>query len=270
MKKGRVIFIPIVALIIATACNKVPDYVIQPDDMAEIMAEIHIAEAFAENNYNEYATDSARMLLKQSVVKRHGYDLETLDTSFMWYGAHLGLYSDVYEKSIEIIEKRLNENDDYVRKQNVGGDSTDIWTYSSYLMVKSTAPTQYLTYNFIADESWKPGDSFTLRAKFNNISGNPAWTMTSEYDDGSFEILTNKFAGDGWHEMTFYTDSLKNTQKIYGAFNFDVNRGTMVIDSLELIRKPLNAKTYSLRYRQKSYNLSEKRNKSAKNEEVVE
>lgn len=250
---------------ILIGCTRVPDYVIPPDDMSRIMADMHTAETMVENNYVEYRTDSAKMLVKQSVVGRYGYTLDQLDTSFMWYGANLTVYNDVYDKTVSILEDRLAA-EGATRLQDLlenEGDSVNLWAYPSFMMIRPSSPSMRLPFAFKADEGWDRGDIFTLRAKFSNVGGSPRWSLTADYDDGSFEVLSTGFSGDGWHEVSFYTDSVKTAADIYGTLDFDLKGGVMIVDSISFIRKPLNPQKYSQRYRQRAYDFSDKRKLSA-------
>lgn len=48
-----------------SACNTVPEGVIDTDKMAELMADIHQANAVVELNPNTYTSDSVKMSLKK-------------------------------------------------------------------------------------------------------------------------------------------------------------------------------------------------------------
>lgn len=257
----RLWLIPVLLGFLTVGCNKIPDHVIPPEKMADVMADLLTAETVVENNYALFPTDSARMLLKQSVLAKHGYTLQQLDTSFMWYGANLTKYSEVYENTIVILEDRLAESGNVIKKRNDNIDSVEIWNKPRFIMVRPTSPSPYLSF-FFNDENgeWKKGDMFTLRAKFYNTSGNTTVSYTAEYDDGSFEILTNRFSGDGWHEVTFYTDSVRETTSLNGSMMFDLRNTTLVIDSIEMVKKPLDNISYSQRYRQRRYDFQDKRN----------
>lgn len=256
MRRGLTITAFLLMLITITGCRKVPGYVIPPDDMSRLMADIHMAESVIESNYNLYPTDSTKMLLKQSVLANHGYNLQQLDTSLLWYGAHLDVYSNVYDRTIEILEKRMEESGiEEVRRQRaeMGSDSVDIWYGPRFMLIKRTTPSRYITYSYPADSTWVEGDMFTWRAKMTNVSENPLITLSADYEDGSTELLNVRLTGDGWKEATFITDSLKTAKRIYGSIMLDASRSAMVVDSIEFIRKPMVPRLYSQRYKQRNY-----------------
>lgn len=259
MKKAcyLVCFLFFVAIVIG--CRRTPSYVIPPDKMAEVMADIHIGESVVESNYAKYQSDSLKMLLKQSILAKHGYTLKDLDTSFMWYGYDLDTYKDIYDRTIEILEKRL-EDDGVVeikkKTHTVAGDSVDIWDKSRFLISKETSPSTLLTFSYKHQPEWTKGDVYTLRAKFINVTGQPAWTLSADYPDGSFEVLSSRFSGDGWHEISFITDSVTIPLRVYGNINLEKRSVPLLVDSIQFIRKNFDPDKYPEKIRQRKYDFN--------------
>ncbi|MDE6396652.1 MAG: DUF4296 domain-containing protein [Muribaculaceae bacterium] len=253
-------------LTLCLSCKRVPDGIIHPDEMSDLMADIHIGEAVIDANYSEFMTDSARMLLKQSILAKHGYTTTDLDTSLVWYGGHLDMMQEIYVKTAEILEKRVAEGG-ITRGEgtSLSIDSTEIWPGNSYYLIRSTSPTRNILFSVSQDTTWNSGDSFTLRTFLTNNSSSARWSIIAVYSDGTMESVSSKFSGSGRQQIVFHTDSTKTADKVFGAIEFDVNdTKTIIADSLSLIRKPLDTQTYSQRYRQKKepfYN----RNKSDEN-----
>ena len=100
----------IAVALLAVACSKTPKGIIPPEEMAQLMADIHTAEAVIELNRGEYRSDSLKQAFKQSVYARHGVDAATVDSSYMWYGRNINSYLEVYDRTIEILEHRLIES----------------------------------------------------------------------------------------------------------------------------------------------------------------
>ncbi len=75
-----------------TGCKRVPSSIIQPEEMAQLLADIHTGESVAEQNYGEFCNDSTKRILKQSIYARHGVSEEIVDSSLMWYGHNLERY----------------------------------------------------------------------------------------------------------------------------------------------------------------------------------
>ena len=264
--------ISIIGLLIGClSCKKVPDGVIHPDDMAELMADIHIGEAVIDANYSEYMTDSTRMLLKQSILAKHGLTTADLDTSLVWYGGHLDMMQDIYEHTAEILEQRVAGGSGNQRGQvgasGISIDSTDMWPGNSWYLIRPSSPSSTLVFSLNSDQEWKPGDSFTLRGYFTNNNSPTKWHIIAQYADGTIESISNRFSGNGRHQIVFHTDSTKVTKKIFGSIDFDQGDAKLIFaDSLSLVRKPLDTQAYSQRYRQRS-ELFFNRNQDQKHDE---
>lgn len=242
------------------SCTTVPEYVIPPDEMADLLADLHVGESYADANFADYSTDSARMLIKQSVVEAHGYTLKDLDTSFMWYGHNLKTYREVYDNTLEKLNRRLEDLGSAPMKLRpdtaAPQDSVDEWEYSPRLNFNARQPTPYVTFDLKKTPEWKTGDSFTWRAKVTNAPDIIKFDITAHYSDGTFEVLTTRMGGDGWHETTFFMDSTRMPEEVHGSIDIplpDDKSAGIYLDSIQLIRKPLDARTYPQRYRQKSY-----------------
>jgi hypothetical protein len=99
----------IAALAVASAffamCTK-PSYVLSDKKMENVLFDLYIAEAEINDNYPAFSNDSLRKReLLNSVLKKHKINQETLDTSLVWYSAHLEKYLKLNEK----LEKRYTE-----------------------------------------------------------------------------------------------------------------------------------------------------------------
>lgn len=257
-----------VAGLLAASCSKVPSYVIQPDEMAELMADIHVGESVIDMNRLDYRDDSTKMLFKQSILAAHGVTQNDLDTSMDWYSHNISHYMDVYDKTIEILERRISETGNRIAAENisVAGDSVNVWSAAAMVAVSSLSPTGFITFSLQKDENWERGDSYTWRAKFANSPQESVWGIMADYADGSTEFITADIEGDGWREISFVADSTKEARRVYGYLNASARPGaTLWADSIMLIRNRLQPDKYRRRYQQlkmKPVNLTEGPNDS--------
>ncbi len=237
-----------VVAMLGVSCSKIPGYVIEPDDMASLLADIHIGESVVDLNKSDYRTDSLKQIMLQSVLAKHGVSKQQLDTSFDWYGHNITYYMEVYDKTIELLERRLAETGNRIAAENVSiaGDSVDIWSGSPFMAVNSLSPSRTVTFSISNDENWEKGDSYTWRARFANNSGSSRWGLIADYTDGSKDILSSELSGEGWQELRFITDSTKTAAHIYGYINVAVRGATTVwADSIMLVRNRLIPETYN-------------------------
>lgn len=249
-----------IVAVMAVSCRKVPSYVIAPDEMAELMADMHIGEAMVDHNRRQYESDSMKQVVKQSIFAKYGITSEQFDTSMVWYGHNMKEYMDVYDKTVSILETRLAEIGNRVSAEqslSIAGDSVDIWGGPRYIYVNALSASNILTFDISQDENWEKGDSYTFRAKVINARGNSRAAIAADYEDGSVEFVNMASEGDGWKEVTFIGDSTRMPVQIYGFFSVFPEGGTSVyVDSVALVRNRLNPSRYGQRYRQRDIDFS--------------
>ncbi|MDE6121164.1 MAG: DUF4296 domain-containing protein [Muribaculaceae bacterium] len=254
--QGNKCFIAAAAVFfLAVSCSKVPSSVIQPEEMAQLMADVHTAEGVIELDYATYNRDSMRKVLRQSVFMRHGVSPEQVDSSLAWYGRNISFYMDMYDRTIEILEHRLIESGNRLAAAaalSIAGDSVDVWTGPRLIRVNDRLPSKYFTFAYDSDPNWESGDSYTWRAKFFNNGDAARWGFVTEYDNGTVDYHSADISGDGWHEIMFVTDSTLHANRIYGFFAGVNSYGKeTVLDSVQMVRKRVNAQDYRRRYAQK-------------------
>ena len=238
----------LISILLFAACNKVPSHVIQPDDMASLMADIHTAEVVVEMNRSGFFDDSMKQVMRQSVYIRHGVTSQQVDSSIAWYGRNIKYYMDVYDKTIEILEHRLIESGNRIAADNalsIAGDSVDVWPNPRFISINDRLPSRLVSFSFDRDPNWEKGDNYTWRAKLFNTESVTEWLIGVEYSNGSVEWISQNQEGDGWRYITLQTDSMRIPTRIFGYFS-SINRpgSDLRLDSVELIRKRLNKENY--------------------------
>jgi len=240
-----------------TACSHVPSHVIAPDDMAELLADIHIGESVIEQNYADYRTDSAKLAMKLTIYKRHGVTAEDVDTSLIWYGHNLEKYNDVYDRTIEILEDRLAhvQSTEAMEAMAIAGDSVDVWNGARHISVSSASPSQFLSFALDSDENWEPGDVYSWRFKTYNNTGKISLSLLVDYADGIVEQSYSSTADDGWHTVQLSTDTLREAKRIYGFTRLlPTHPGNyLYVDSISLTRNRVNPAAYIQRFRHRKF-----------------
>lgn len=259
--RGGILTIFITAiLVVMMACRKVPSEIIQPEEMSQYLADIYVGESVVDMNYSEYSDDSTRQALKQAILTRHNLTQQQVDTSMMWYGAHIDRYIKVYERTEAILEERLNNSTALgteTSSATVAGDSVNVWSGASGFAIGKYSPTSVVSFELERDHNWEKGDCYIWRARFANNRSSIRWQLCADYVDGTTEVLTGQFTGDGTRNLTFVEDTSKTTRRVYGSIIFGDNlSGNVYIDSIQLIRNRFSPETYNQRYRQRLYHLN--------------
>lgn len=245
-------FLIIAIATLTVACSGIPDGVLPKRDMARLMADIHTAECVIEANPSQYATDSSKRILRQSIYLKHGVTSEQVDSSLSWYGYHLDKYMEVYDLTVDMLEQRLAD----AREKGgsaitttselasaIDGDSVDVWPSIRSRRFSVGMPSQIITFALPADRYWEQGDVYTLQAKMlDAASGSLRFTLAVEYSDGSIDYLSRSMQGDGFHSLRVPTDSAKTAHRVYGTVSFSTPaRQVAYIDSITLVRTRMYA-----------------------------
>lgn len=263
-----------VGLLLLTACTGVPDDVIQPEQMARLLADIHIGESVVEGNPSKFPTDSSKRAFKQAIYASNGVTPAEVDSSLKWYGYHMDKYVEVYDRTIEMlnedietVQKRAGSTATAVNSSNavaMEGDSVDVWYDVRFRPFSSNLPSDIMPFVLRTEPNWERGDVYTFRSKFTGNSRQAHFNVAVEYDDGSVETSSANLIGDGWHEVKFALDSARQAREIYGTLQYTGPRGeTSFVDSISLTRtrwKPSNAslRTGTKNFLRKPYATSQK------------
>lgn len=251
----RQILTGLVVVFAVVACSRVPGNVIPPEDMAELLADIHIGEGVTDQS-SDFRSDSMRRILKQSIYARHGVNSAKVDTSMIWYGRHLDEYQKVYDRTIEILEEKYADATANAvgEAMAIAGDSVDVWNLASHFALTGLDRPQYFTFSIESDENWNPGDAYTWKFKTINNADALGLRLMVDYNDGFTEVTTSSTTDDGWHNVQLSLDSTRTADRIYGVAAFNVNPDNhLYIDSISLVRKRVSSIAYSSRYRQRTY-----------------
>lgn len=247
----RLPLIMITLLLALSSCSKTPDYVISESDMAELIADIHEADAVITFEKDSYSTDSAKMALRNSVFSRHGITEEQFDTSLVWYGHNLDIYSEVYEEAIDILKERqkeiIAEAKEAGERMTLSGDSVDIWTSGRHTIFDRKRVGDYaqLSFSINADENNRAGDRYEWRFILYALDGGDA-LIGVDYSDGSSEYHTQKVKPEETTKMTLQSDSTLHVSRIYGYLLYTMkDEDAVFADSIMLYRSRLNKERYN-------------------------
>lgn len=252
MNMRGLLVLPVVyaaASLMFSSCDRTPDYVIKPDDMASLLVDIHKGEGVVDLNSSAYRNDSARKVLKQSIYMRHGVTAEQVDTSLEWYGHNIEKYIEVYDKVIEQLEKELKDADVAAAGEKVQlaaiGDSVDAWNDTRYRRFAYGAPADNLKFSFRRDENWEEGDVYTWRMFVSNRQSPLRVTIGADYNDGTTDYITTTITSDGWNEVEFPADTARTLRYVYGMIELNPKRGEIAyVDSITLVRTRFSPDSY--------------------------
>lgn len=111
------IIIVIIAVFMLLGCqkNKVPEYVIPPEDMTSLLVDIHLTDGMLSSSKirRDFAKkDSANIY--NILFHNYGYNRKDFDTSLFYYSKNLTLYDKIYKDVLN----QLNEMETQLKEQN--------------------------------------------------------------------------------------------------------------------------------------------------------
>lgn len=254
--KSLLTFIATAALILLS-CSKVPSGVIGKEKMARIIADLSLAEAVVESDYRAFPTDSAKLLLKQSVFAKNRVTPEQVDSSLKWYGRNMDILVEVYDRAIEMTEEdlklnALNSTTASPSKPSsiyaTEGDSVDLWTAPHNRIFSANMPANISTFYTVTDRNWENGDIFTLAGKTHGAIMPLRFAITVEYKDGTREYVTSSPSGDGWQKLQLALDPDKSASMVYGYIMYSPqDKEIVALDSISLVRTRAGSQSGAIR-----------------------
>lgn len=234
----------LILLLSIVACKKIPGNVIKPDKMAALLADLHEAGAVAEAGSSQWRADSSRQALREAVYMAHHVSEADVDTSLMWYGHNLKDYISVYDKTLEVLDKRIAEAEKIGGKpvENRGpllldGDSVDIWQGPEALRISALNPSEFITFSYNSDRHWERGDYYTLSLTPVATHAPVYMTIVAAYSDGTAEYVVQEQVSDTRQSLTIVLDSTKIANRLYGSIRYVPDRNEIsFIDSITLVR----------------------------------
>ena len=105
------ILLTLSVLMSLVSCDRTPGGVLSKSDMANLIADLQLAEAYMENHIGEFPDDSSKMVLKQSVLKKYGITQQEYDSSLVWYAHNTDDYIRAYDQAIGKLKARHDKLD---------------------------------------------------------------------------------------------------------------------------------------------------------------
>lgn len=220
------------------ACSSRPDYVLDENKMAEVLADLGIADQLslrALRGQNEFDTDSARKVLRQAIMKHNGVTEAQFDSTLNWYGHHMDDYAKLYKK----VENRLADRRTTLnRNAGTGTDDADnIWPLPA--MISIGERDAYPGFSFsIPGSSIDPGKTLVWRFRMTRMKDSATVFMAAEYPDMEMLHTRRTINGDGSTELRLVLEKGRRPLRVTGYMHFPNQlRQRVWIDSLSLTQE---------------------------------
>lgn len=239
--------------LIASGCDKRPKNVLSDKEMVEVIADLKLAEAYANSQIHGSGTADKREELAKSVLASHGVTQEELDSTLGWYGRNLDKYSELYEK----VDKRLLEKKKKLLKDGeetiVETEGDNLWAYEKNGVISTLGNSDGWIIS-IPDPGLEKGDRIEWNLHLNNSLAQMIGILGVEYEDGTSEAITSNFINRPKIDLSFQTDTGKTVSRVYGSMRVKrTDNLPLYADSIAIKRLPFDSLEF-VRFRsQKKY-----------------
>ena len=257
------------------SCDRTPSGVMSVNKMGDLIADLQLADAYIDSHISEYESDSSKLVIKQSVFKKHGITQQDYDSSLVWYAHNMEDYIKAHDKAVAKLKEQYdkldkNGNGSPIRERgeptneaiprnmskprgkilrqigaNATGDTIDLWQGKRYHMLAQGAKRGFITFDVQPDADYKPGDRYQLAYFLPRGNNEFKVSVNVDYTDGATSQIARGTNSDGWVILDVQSDSARHVRRIYGYVSYDMKRGqTAYVDSLMLLRTHMNKANY--------------------------
>lgn len=235
-----------------SSCSDRPKEILSEKEMVGLMADLQIAESYANLQIHGGDSGKERLELARSVLAAHGVSQEQLDTTLAWYGRNLDEYNELYAK----VDKELNSRRKRLMKDAAETETVMegdmLWPYGKNGMISSLGNSDGWVLSISGSDLAK-GDR--LKWSMHLIeSSELSGVLGVEYTDGSGESVMSNIVNRNRIELMLQTDSGKNVKRVYGSVLAKKREMLPVFaDSIMLQRLPYDSLEYSRSRSQRRY-----------------
>ena len=280
MRHTLSISLSLIVTLLLISCGRNPRGVMSINEMADLIVDLQLAEAYIDSHIDDFQGDSSKQVLKQSIFKKHGITQQDYDSSMVWYAHNMEDYTKAYDKAVGKLKERYdkldkggNGNDQPSEilagpagepthgttprhtivkdnrlkhlKTDIKGDSADIWEGNRCYTLTQGARRGFITFDLPPDANKRPGDRYQLAYKLLRGGNEFKVCLSLDYTDGGTAQISRSTNSDGWVAIDIQSDTTRQVRRIYGYVSYDIKRGhTAFVDSLSLMRTHLSSSNY--------------------------
>lgn len=238
---SRIVISVGVALLVAACKPTVPSQYLQPDEMEDILYDLHLTQAIAQTNYGKQA-DYDRNVYYLAVLDKHGVTTADMDSSLVYYYTHADALADIYAKVTNRLEQQAqafgNTTNSISRfaQLSENGDTANIWRERQNVILLPVAPYNRMDFEIKADTTFKVGDTFQMNFMSNFVYQNGTKDATAliavEYEKDSVASFHTNIVMSGITEFRIPANNTLRIKRLRGFLYLD--RGNDESQTLKL------------------------------------
>ena len=239
----------VIALGVLSACGKkIPDDIIQPDAMQDLLYDYHLASTMSSSlPYTESYQKDAYF---DYVFQKHHVTEAEFDSSMVWYTRHAEELATIYRNLQERLEHEEKQMKEQVAKRDnqidvsMSGDTVDVWQDRTLYWLSASSLTNKVVFDLKTDTTFKSQDAMELQADFHFIpskatSGKAVMALNFYFDNDSVQGLTRIVTRPGKQRLYLRPDSAFTIQSVSGFIYYSNNEhpdASLLVDDIRLTR----------------------------------
>lgn len=244
-----IIILTVIALLSLASCRRHPDNVLSENKMADVLADLSIADQMAlksSSGFNMLSTDSDRKIMRQSIMIHHGISEAQFDSTLTWYGHHMDDFAKLYKR----VDKKLADKQTRLNKKSgINTENNDnLWPLPT--MISLSNHDVYPGFSFsIPGKKFKAAQEILWKMSFNHLSVPATLFIGAEYDDMEMIYTRLNVNYDKSISMRLQLNGNRAPNRVIGYLHLQYRpQDRVFIDSISLTTAPgksINAATSS-------------------------
>ena len=246
----RLSILLLISLFIVSCKPTVPREIIQPDEMAEILYDYHLADAMATEQESDNRAYDSR-LYRLAALKKHGVTEADFDSSMVYYTRHADRLHSIYQKVAERMEKEATALgatiSDLNRKAGVEGEAMNVWPGEHSLVLMPLPLYDHVQYRVEADTAFHRGERFTLSFDteflFQEGSRNGIAQLVVRFKNDSVASRVMHISSHGHYDLEILDKGKRGVDAVEALFYIGTNQNAtqttlklMMVDNIKLLK----------------------------------
>lgn len=211
-----------IGLFIIVGCgDQMPDEVIPPAQMENILYDYHLSLGMSTNlNYTDNYMKTSYM---NYIYKKHNITEAEFDSSMVWYTRHTGELAAIYTNLSERFRKEKQHVTMFLEARQEGefvsmpGDTVSVWPYRTLYWLTSTPLNNMFTFELTADSNFHSKDAFLWKANYTFLAeGQATMALNVMFDNDSVIGQSKQIVSSGMDSIYLHSDSAYNIRKVHG------------------------------------------------------
>jgi len=201
MRYTKYLLIMLTMLIVTSCAPSLPDGVLSPDEMEDVLLDMHVAQGLYDT-HEFRSTDSDIIALRANVLKKHDITQEEWEHSITYYCQHADELHNIYVNLVDRVERSvISLGGKSEGMQGEEADTANVWNSSNNVILMQQPPYNILSYDITPDSTFQDGDNISLQCdvKFIFQDGYKALAliMAVSFDNDSVATSISHLNRDG-------------------------------------------------------------------------